>query len=97
MKQYRITTADLNQDSTDDAYLAPNDPIHELKQIQYLAGLGAHQRLQEYKALQATPNNITTTAAENARLMREKNIKPGTPEWFQLWFSRPYLTGEPKV
>jgi len=30
-------------------------------------------------------------------LMRENNIKPGTPEWFQLWFSKPYLTGEKSV
>jgi hypothetical protein len=40
--------------------------------------------------------NITHTAAENARIMREQNIKPGTPEWFKLWFSLPYLTGESK-
>lgn len=25
---------------------------------------------------------------------KEKNIKPGTDEWFKLWFSRPFLTGE---
>jgi hypothetical protein len=25
---------------------------------------------------------------------REKGIKPGDPEWFQLWFARPYLTHE---
>jgi hypothetical protein len=34
---------------------------------------------------------------EKSRLMKEYNIKPGTPEWFQLWFSRPYLTGEKPV
>jgi hypothetical protein len=31
MKQYRITSENLNQDSGDDCYLAPEDPIHELK------------------------------------------------------------------
>jgi hypothetical protein len=97
MKQYRITSEHLNTDSTDDCALSPDDPIHELKQLQYLAGLGSEHRLQEYKNKNTVTNNITTTAAENARLMREKNIRPGTPEWFQLWFSRPYLTGEPKV
>ena len=103
MKQYRITSENLNQDSADDAYLSPDDPIHELKIVQYLAGLGSQQRLAEYKAKvnemnqqAAEGSNITTTAAENARIMREKNIKPGTPEWFQLWFSLPYLTGEKK-
>lgn len=39
-------------------------------------------------------SNISITATEKARLMREHNIRPGTPEWFQLWFSKPYLTGE---
>jgi hypothetical protein len=23
---------------------------------------------------------------ENARIMREQGIKPGTPAWFELWF-----------
>lgn len=42
-------------------------------------------------------SNISITGNEKARLMREHNIRPGTPEWFQLWFSRPYLTGEKPV
>jgi hypothetical protein len=33
----------------------------------------------------------------NARLQKKRKIQPGTDEWFQLWFSRPYLTGEPRV
>ncbi len=104
MKQYKITTEHLPTDSADDAHLAPNDPIHELKAIQYLAGLGSQQRLAEYRQKVAEMNvqaaqgsNITVTAAENARIMKEKNIKPGTPEWFKLWFSLPYLTGEKKI
>lgn len=104
MKQYKITSQHLNTDSPDDAYLAPDDPIHELKVVQYLAGLGSQQRLAEYRAKVAEMNaqasqgsNITHTAAENARIMREKNIKPGTPEWFRLWFSLPYMTGEKKI
>jgi hypothetical protein len=39
-------------------------------------------------------SNISITAAEKSRIMREKNIRPGTDEWFKLWFSKPYLTGE---
>lgn len=38
--------------------------------------------------------NMSITANEKARIQREKNIRPGTPEWFQLWFSLPYMTGE---
>jgi len=37
----------------------------------------------------------TSERATNFRqIEREKNIKPGTDEWFQLWFSKPLLTGE---
>lgn len=42
-------------------------------------------------------SNISLTGTEKAQLMKKHNIKPGTPEWFQLWFSRPYLTGEKPV
>ena len=89
MKQYRITTEHLNQSSAEDCYLAPEDPIHELKAIQHLAGLGADARLHEMRG-----SNISITGNENGRIQREQNIKPGTPEWFKLWFSLPYLTGE---
>ena len=91
MKQYRVTTEHLNQDSSNDCYLSPNDPVHEIKALQELAGLGSNQRLQELKG-----SNISVTGSENSRIQREQNIKPGTPEWFQLWFSLPYLTGEKK-
>ena len=39
-------------------------------------------------------SNISNTAAEKAKIMKKRKIRPGTPEWFKLWFSRPYLTGE---
>jgi hypothetical protein len=100
MKQYRITSEHLNTDSPDDAYLAPDDPIHELKAIQYLAGLGSQARLQEYRAHTEAINkgsNISVTGNEKGELMKKHNIKPGTPEWFKLWFSLPYMTGEKPV
>lgn len=95
MKQYRITTEHLNQTSDDDCYLAPDDPIHELKAIQYLAGLGADSRLHEMRANQGS--NISVTGMSKQELERKHNIKPGTPEWFKLWFSLPYMTGEKPV
>ena len=97
MKQFRITTEHLNQDTSNDAYLSPDDPIQELKIVQYLAGLGAEARLTEYRASQNkinTSENISITGSEKRRIEREQNIQPGTPEWFKLWFSLPYLTGE---
>ena len=95
MKQYRITSEHLNQSSDDDCYLAPDDPIHEMKAIQHLAGLGADARLHELRANQGS--NISITGNENGRIQREQNIRPGTPEWFKLWFSLPYMTGERKI
>ena len=95
MKQYKITSQHLNQDSSDDCYLDPNDPVHELKALQHLAGLGSTARLQEYRGLQGS--NISGTGDNKGALMKQHNIKPGTPEWFQLWFSLPYMTGEKPV
>jgi hypothetical protein len=95
VKQYRITSDNLNQDSSDDCYLNPTDPIYEIKSLQYLAGLGHSARLHEYKVNQGS--NISVTGMQNQELERKHNIKPGTPEWFQLWFSLPYLTGENKI
>ena len=101
MKQYRVTSENSkNLDSSDDCYLDPNDPIHEIKVLQYMAGLGSRARLQEYKSKQANygdGSNISITGNEKGELMKKHNIKPGTPEWFKLWFSLPYMTGEKPV
>ena len=42
-------------------------------------------------------SNISITGNEKGELMKKHDIRPGTPEWFQLWFSKPYLTGEKPV
>jgi hypothetical protein len=95
MKQYKITSDNLNQDSNEDCYLAPDDPIHELKALAGLGGLGGEARLHEYRANQGS--NISVTGDSKGELMKKHNIKPGTPEWFKLWFSLPYMTGEKPV
>jgi hypothetical protein len=95
MKQYKITSENLNQDSNEDCYLAPDDPIHELKALAGLGGLGGDARLHEYRANQGS--NISVTGDAKGDLMKKHNIKPGTPEWFKLWFSLPYMTGEKPV
>jgi hypothetical protein len=95
MKQYRITTQDLNQDSNDDCYLTPEDPIHEMKALAGLGGLGGQARLHELRVQQGS--NISVTGDNKGELMKQHNIKPGTPEWFKLWFSLPYMTGEKPV
>lgn len=104
MKQIRITSEHFvdKQPEIDDAVLSADDPIHELR---HLAGLPPARNV--YEDQQATSNptghmspvgsNISVTGMEKRRLERENNIKPGTDEWFKLWFSRPYLTGEKPV
>jgi hypothetical protein len=42
-------------------------------------------------------SNISITGNEKAELQKKHNIKPGTDEWFKLWFSKPYLTGEKPI
>ena len=31
---------------------------------------------------------------DKGEYQRKNNIRPGTDEWFKLWFARPTLTGE---
>jgi len=84
MKQYRITTVDLNQTSDEDCYLAPDDPIHQLKAASQMGGLGSQEALQQYLQLQL-PTIVGSTKGQEAR---EQGIKPGTQEWFKHWFGK---------
>ena len=44
------------------------------------------------------PSPVTGEIGTNkGEYMRKHNIRPGTDEWFKLWFSKPYLTGEKKI
>ena len=69
--------------------------MDEIQQLRTLAGIGNQARLQEYHGYPGS--NISVTGTEKGQLMRTHNIQPGTPAWFQLWFSKPYLTGEPPI
>jgi hypothetical protein len=72
--------------------------MEELDQLRQLAGITQNVgRLQEYKgvgSVQTDGSNMSITANEKIQYQNTNNIQPGTPEWFQLWFSKPYLTGE---
>lgn len=81
-KQYYITSNNISHDSPDDCYLAPDDPIQELKIAGYLGGLGSTERLAEYRNKMSQP----VFGSDNGRIAREQDIKPGTAEWFQHWF-----------
>ncbi len=71
--------------------------VKELEDIKRLSGV--YERYQipvqvEGATSAYSGSNISKTAAEIAKIMKEKNIQPGTPEWFQLWFALPKMTGE---
>lgn len=40
---------------------------------------------------------LTHGANDKAAYMKKHKIQPGTEEWFQLWFAKTNLTGEPNV
>jgi hypothetical protein len=112
MKQYRITSENFvlqGETGSPDAYIAAD----ELAELKRLAGIGTLGLLEDYQAGGKDPamhddatdkdmpspvgSNISITGMEKRNLEKQHNIKPGTPEWFQLWMSRPYLTGEKPV
>jgi hypothetical protein len=84
MKQYKITVDNILQDSPDDCYLAPTDPIHELKIAAFMGGLGSEGKLAEYKATLRQP----VVGSNKGQMQREQGIKPGTDAWFAHWFGR---------
>jgi len=38
--------------------------------------------------------NLSYIGTKKAEYQRKHNVKPGTDEWFKLWFAKPKLTGE---
>ena len=83
MHQYRITSENICASSDNDAVLDPSDPVHHLKAVAALGGLGSRAALANYAA--STP---TVHSQNLGRIQREENIKPGTDAWFKLWFGR---------
>jgi len=72
--------------------------MDELAQLKRLAGINEFKGYVEYDP--ADPHggsNISLTGNEKGQLMKQHNIKPGTEEWFKLWFGLPKLTGERAV
>ncbi len=101
---FRVTAADFapKEPTIDDAIMNEDD----MNELRRLAGLPMLEtRDQQAHAGNNNPSglrspmgsNISATAMEKKQIEHEKNIKPGSPEWFRLWFSKPYLTGEKPV
>jgi len=57
--------------------------------------------LKKLAGVNETPNNegsmgenLSHIGTKKAEYQRKHNIRPGTDEWFKLWFAKPKLTGE---
>lgn len=58
----------------------------DLARLKKLAGIS--------ESTDGNDSPLTHGGTERAQYMRKHNIKPGTDEWFRLWFSKTGLTGE---
>jgi hypothetical protein len=63
--------------------VVPEQDIDNISDLKRLAGIGTSygEETSEY-------------ATNLGQIQRERNIRPGSDEWFRLWFSKPLLTGE---
>ncbi len=66
--------------------------MNDIEQLKVLAGISNRAVMQEYRGFAGS--NISVTGNEKGELMKKYDIRPGTEEWFRLWFSLPWLTGE---
>jgi hypothetical protein len=72
--------------------------MDELDQLKQLAGVNKFKGYIKYTPEDSYGgSNVSLTGTEKRQLEKKHNIKPGTPEWFKLWFSLPYMTGEKPV
>jgi hypothetical protein len=62
--------------------------MDEIQRLKTLAGINEFKGYTPYEG-----SNISVTGTEKKRIEREKNIQPGTDEWFKLWFTLPHMTG----
>jgi hypothetical protein len=65
--------------------------MDEIERLKILAGIKPFNGYQQYNTVE---ENISDIGSDRGKYQREHNIKPGTEEWFKLWFAKPHLTGE---
>jgi len=67
--------------------------MDDLDRLKKLAGVvpASFSGMQPYNI---EGSNVSVTAQEKIDHQKNNDIRPGTDEWFKLWFAKPYLTGE---
>jgi len=85
-REFRITSQSFTDSLplSDDCYLSPEDPVHMLRAASHLGGLGSRAALEQYNSLQ----RASIVGSNLGTIQREQNIRPGTEEWFKLWFDK---------
>tara|TARA_B100001142_G_scaffold330361_1_gene398578 strand:- start:4717 stop:4923 length:207 start_codon:yes stop_codon:yes gene_type:complete len=58
----------------------------QLEDLKKLAGIDKEEA--------SMGENISAIATAKAEYQRKHDVRPGTDEWFKLWFAQPKLTGE---
>jgi hypothetical protein len=80
-KQSKLMTAYTGMNTVE---MPPGKEIDSIDDLKRLAGV--------------TGTSYGETISQNGtnfgQIQRERNIRPGSDEWFRLWFSKPLLTGE---
>ena len=72
--------------------------MDELSQLKRLAGINEFKGYVNYSPENPYGgSNISLTGDEKGQLQKKHNIRPGTEEWFKLWFSLPKLTSEKPI
>lgn len=71
-----------------------NELEQDLARLRQLAGITLGSGGQGQGQVGEQDSVLTHAGTERAQYARQHNIKPGTDEWFRLWFARQPLTGE---
>jgi hypothetical protein len=72
--------------------------MDDLARLKQLAGINEFKGYVTYNPENPMGgSNISITGNEKGELMKKHDIRPGTAEWFKLWFSLPKLTGEKPI
>ena len=65
----------------------------EIDELKRLAGITEFKAYVKYDSVDPfSGSNISLTGTEKRELEKKHDIRPGTDEWFRLWFTLPYLT-----
>lgn len=62
----------------------------DIATLKKLAGINEFKGYSEYQI----DENPSITAAKIKAKEKKMGVKPGDLDWFKLWFSKPYMTGQ---